>query len=223
MRLPCQDIQAIAIGVRESRAESGLLVHERWLGQVPHCHGCLGFPGARVGWAQALVEVLCCPSSSMVGLQTVPCACRSMVGVSWEARAPCRGARFWGPVYPTCFRRMASVGFGCTARGRSFVYHASTTMDGADGACGSRGGMVSWARSLQTPCSAWYWCHATRSLKSTRRDLGMCSHNDLGIRKQDTWCKPAADALAHHPVTMSCHGPHVSSHMFRNATFHRMQ
>ena len=130
---------------------------------------------------------------------------------------------FWGPVYPTYFRRMASVGFGRIARGRGFVYHAGTAVDGVDGACGSRGGMVSWAHNMQMPCSAWYWCHATHSVKSIRRDLGMCSHNEWGIRKQDTWCKFAVDALAHHCVTMSCHCPHVLSHMFRNATFHRMK
>ena len=35
------------------------------------------------------------------------------------------------------------MGFGCTARGRSFVYHAGTAVEGVGGTCGSRGGMVS--------------------------------------------------------------------------------
>ena len=81
MGLLCQDVPAITVGVRVSSAESGLLVHEPWLSQVPHCHGCLGFPGARGGGrAQILVEVLCSLGSSMVGLRKVACACRSTVG-----------------------------------------------------------------------------------------------------------------------------------------------
>ena len=32
-----------------------------------------------------------------------------------------------------------------------------------------------------------------------------------------------ADALFHHPVIVSCHGPHMLSHVLRNATFQRMQ
>ena len=115
------------------------------------------------------------------------------------------------------------MGFGRTARERSFVYHAGTAVEGVGGTCGSRGGMVSWPRSWQTPCRAWYWCQATRSLRSTRIVRGMWSHRDCGMRRQETWCRSAADALFHHSVTVSCHGPQVLSHMLRNATFQRMQ
>ena len=76
------------------------------------------------------------------------------------------------------------MGFGRTARGRSFVYHAGTAVDSVGGTCGSRGGMVSWPRSWHTPCRAWYWCQATRSLRSTRSVWGMCSHRDCGMRRQ---------------------------------------
>ena len=115
------------------------------------------------------------------------------------------------------------MGFGRTARGRSFVYHAGTAVEGVGGTCGSRGGMVSWPRSWHTPCRAWYWCQATRSLRSTRIVRGMWSHRDCGMRRQETWCRSAADALFHHSVTVSCHGPQVLSHMLRNATFQCMQ
>ena len=42
-------------------------------------------------------------------------------------------------------------------------------------------------------------------------------------KKKKSWCTSAADALFHHSVTVSCHGPQVLSHMLRNATFQRMQ
>ena len=87
------------------------------------------------------------------------------------------------------------MGFGRTARGRSFVYHAGTVVDSVGGTCGSRGGMVSWPRSWHTPCRAWYWCQATRSLRSIRSVRGMWSHRDCGMRMQETWCRSAADAL----------------------------
>ena len=64
------------------------------------------------------------------------------------------------------------MGLGCTARGRSFVYHGITAVDGVGGTCGSQGGMVSWPRSWHTPCRAWYWCQATRSLRSTHSARG---------------------------------------------------
>ena len=115
------------------------------------------------------------------------------------------------------------MGFGCTPRGRSFVYHARTAVDSVGGTCGSQVGMVSWPRSLHMPCRAWYWCQATRSLRSTRSVRGMCSHRDCGVRRQETWCRSAADALFHHSVTVSCHGPQVLSHMLRNAILQRMQ
>ena len=111
------------------------------------------------------------------------------------------------------------MGLGYTARGRSFVYHVGTAVDGVRGTCGSRGGMVSWPRNWHTPCRVWYWCQATRSLRSTRSARGMWSHRDCGMRRQDTWCRSAADTLFHHLVTISCHGPH----MLRNASFQRMQ
>ena len=56
------------------------------------------------------------------------------------------------------------MGFGRIARGRSFVYHADTAVDSVGSTCGSQGGMVSWPRRWHTPCRAWYWCQATRSL-----------------------------------------------------------
>ena len=66
------------------------------------------------------------------------------------------------------------MGLGRTARGRSFLYHAGTVVDNVGGTCGTtRGGMVSWPHSWHTPCRAWYWCQATRSLTSTRV-LGGC-------------------------------------------------
>ena len=68
------------------------------------------------------------------------------------------------------------MGFGRTALGRIFVYHAGTAVDSVGDTCGSRGGMVSWPRSWHTPCRAWYWCQATRSLGSTRIVRGMWSH-----------------------------------------------
>ena len=98
-----------------------------------------------------------------------------------------------------------------------------TAVEGVGGTCGSRGGMVSWPRSWHTPCRAWYWFQATRSLRSTRIVRGIRSHGDCGMRRQETWCRSAADALFHHSVTVSCHGPQVLSHMLRNATFQRMQ
>ena len=39
------------------------------------------------------------------------------------------------------------MGLGRTTRGRRFVYHAGTAVDGVGGTYGSRGGMVSWPRS----------------------------------------------------------------------------
>ena len=33
------------------------------------------------------------------------------------------------------------------------------------------------------------------------------------MRRQDTWCRSAADALFHHSVTVSCHGPQVLSNV----------
>ena len=89
------------------------------------------------------------------------------------------------------------MGFCRTPRGRSFVYHAGTPVEGVGGTCGSLGGMVSWPRSWHTPCRAWYWCQATRCLRSTRSVRGMWSHRDCGMRRQETWCRPAADALFH--------------------------
>ena len=74
------------------------------------------------------------------------------------------------------------MGFGRTALGRSFVYHAGTAVDSMGDTCGSRGGMVSWPRSWHTPCRAWYWCQATRSLRSTRIVRWMWSHRDCGMR-----------------------------------------
>ena len=68
------------------------------------------------------------------------------------------------------------MGFGRTALGRSFVYHAGTAVDSVGDTCGSRGGMVSWPRSWHTPCRTWYWCQATRSLRSTRIVQRMWSH-----------------------------------------------
>ena len=115
------------------------------------------------------------------------------------------------------------MGLGRTARGRSFVYHAGTAVDSVGGTCGSRGGMVSWPRSWHTPCRAWYWCQGTRSLRSTRSARRMWSHRDCGIRRQETWCRSGVDAMFHHSVTVSCHGPQVLSHMLRNATFQRMR
>ena len=53
------------------------------------------------------------------------------------------------------------MGFGRTARGPSFVYHAATAVDSVGGTCGSREGMMSWPHSWHTPCRAWYWCEAT--------------------------------------------------------------
>ena len=70
------------------------------------------------------------------------------------------------------------MGFGRTARGRSFVYHAGTTADSVGGTYASRGGMVSWPRSWHTPCRVWYWCQATRSLSSIRSVQGMWSHRE---------------------------------------------
>ena len=99
------------------------------------------------------------------------------------------------------------MGFGRPARGRSFVYHAGTTVDSEGGTCGSRGGMVSWPHSWCTPRRAWYWCHATCSLRSTRSGQGMWSHRDCGMQRQETWCSSAANALFHHSITVSCHGP----------------
>ena len=107
--------------------------------------------------------------------------------------------------------------------GRSFVNHAGTAVDSMGDTCGSRGGMVSCPRSWHTPCRAWYWCQATRSLRSIRIVRGMWSHRGCGMRRQETWCRSAADALFHHSVIASCHGPQVLSHMLRNATFQRMQ
>ena len=74
------------------------------------------------------------------------------------------------------------MGFGRTALGRSFVYHAGTAVDSVGDTCGSRGGMVSWPRSWHTPCRVWYWCQATRSLRSTRIVQGMWSHRDCGMK-----------------------------------------
>ena len=59
------------------------------------------------------------------------------------------------------------MGFGRTARGRNFVDQAGTAVEGVGGTCGSRGGMVSWPRSWHTPCRAWYWCQAIRSLRDS--------------------------------------------------------
>ena len=94
---------------------------------------------------QALVWYDCCGSHVRAALWWE---------ASWEGRAFCCGALSWGAVYPTYFRRAASVGFGRTSRGRGFVYHAGTAMDGVGGAWALRGGMVSWPHSLHTPCSA---------------------------------------------------------------------
>ena len=79
------------------------------------------------------------------------------------------------------------MGFGRTTRGRGFVYHAGTVVDSVGGTCGSRGGMVSWPGSWHTPCRAWYWCQATRSLRSTRSVRGMWSHRDCGMRRHETY------------------------------------
>ena len=115
------------------------------------------------------------------------------------------------------------MAFGHTARGRSFVYHAGTAVGSVGGTCGLRGGMWSWPRNWHTPCRARYWCQATRSMRSTRSVRGMWSQRDCGMRRQETCCRSAANALFHHSVTVSRHGPQVLSHMFRNATFQRMQ
>ena len=115
------------------------------------------------------------------------------------------------------------MGLGCTARGCSFVYQAGIAVDGVGGTCGSRGGMVSWPRGWHTPCGAWYWCQATRSVRSACSARGMRSHSDCGMQRQDTWCRSAADALFHHSVTVSCHGLQALDHMLQNATFQRMQ
>ena len=73
------------------------------------------------------------------------------------------------------------MGLGRTACGRSFVYHAGSAVEGVSGTCGLRKGMVSWPRSWHTPCRAWYWCQATRSLRSTCSARGMWSHRDRGM------------------------------------------
>ena len=43
------------------------------------------------------------------------------------------------------------MGFGRTARGRSFVYHADTAVEGVGGTCGLRGGHGQWAAQLAYP------------------------------------------------------------------------
>ena len=78
------------------------------------------------------------------------------------------------------------MGFGRTARGRSFVYHAGTAVDSVGGTCGSRGGMVSRPRSWHTTCRVWYSCQATRSLRSIRSVWGMWSYKDYGMQRQKT-------------------------------------
>ena len=75
-----------------------VLVQEPWLGQIPHRQGRLGFLGVGGCGAVTLVEVRCRPSSSMVRLWPVLCACHSTLGnflrgASIPSRCPLPGAR----------------------------------------------------------------------------------------------------------------------------------
>ena len=86
------------------------------------------------------------------------------------------------------------MGLGRTARGRSFVYQAGTTMDSVGGTCGSRGGMVSFPRSWHRPCRAWYWWQATSSLRSTQNP----EHALVAEHRQPGYAVRTVESGIHH-------------------------